>query len=109
MHDLKRKTHCACGLILILSNYEKQEIKKRKRKRKQKGGWLNRCNFAYAGRDAANTGMNAFNRIAPGLMKKASTKIICLPRKNKAVYSTRRKRGLKSCSNNNKKYHRRNT
>ena len=83
-----------------LTNYEKQEIKKWKRK--QKGGWLNRRNFAYAGRDAANTGMNASNRIAPGLMKKASTEI------NEAVHSARRKRGLKSCSNNNKKYHRRN-
>lgn len=89
-----------------LTNYEKQEIKKWKRK--QKGGWLNRRNFAYAGRDAANTGMNASNRIAPGLMKKASTEIICLPKKNEAVHSARRKRGLKSCSNNNKKYHRRN-
>ena len=52
--------------------------------------------------------MNASNRIAPGLMKKASTEIICLPKKNDTVHSARRKRGLKSCSNNNKKYHRRN-
>ena len=45
--------------------------KKWKRKRKQKGSWLNRW-FCYIVRDAANTGVNAFERIGPGLMRKAS-------------------------------------
>ena len=32
-------------MSLLLSNYEKQKIKKWKRKRKQKGGWLNWFNL----------------------------------------------------------------
>ena len=54
---------------------KKKRKRKRKQKQKQKGGWLNRYDFAYAGRDAANTGVNAFNRIVPGLMKKTSTEV----------------------------------
>ena len=62
---------------------KKKENKKRiwKQKQKQKGGWLNRYGFDYAGRDAANTGVNPFNRIVPALMKKASWEVSLVAKK----------------------------
>ena len=52
-----------------------KKYKKRKWKWKQKDGWLNRYDFAYAGRDTINTGVNAVNRIAPGFVKEASREV----------------------------------
>lgn len=52
-----------------------RKIKKSKRRRKQNGRWLNKYDFVYTGRGAANTGVDAFNGIAPGLMKISSREI----------------------------------
>ena len=41
------------------------------RRRSQKGGFLNRYDFAYAGRDT----VNQVGKIAPGLIKNASAEI----------------------------------
>ena len=41
------------------------------RKRRQWGGFLNRCDFAYAGRDT----VNQFGKIAPRVIKDASSQI----------------------------------
>ena len=52
-----------------------------KRKRPQKirkterGGFLNKSDFAYAGRHTVNIGLNTFNRLALRLMRIASNKI----------------------------------
>ena len=45
--------------------------RRRYRKRTQKGGFLNRYNFAYTGRDT----VNQVGKIAPSLIKNASSKI----------------------------------
>ena len=44
-------------------------------KRKQKRGFVNRYNFVYAVRDAANTVISQLNRIAPGFTRKTSIEI----------------------------------
>ena len=56
----------------------KKKEKKRKtqitaacRKKKQRGGFLNRYDFAYAGRDTVNQAV----KVAPGVMKNAGNKI----------------------------------
>ena len=41
------------------------------KKRKQKGGWLNRYDFAYAGRDSVNQAAYHVDKIAPKLIDKA--------------------------------------
>lgn len=67
-----------------LCDYEKtkkNENKKRIWKQKQKDRWLNRYGFDYAGRDAANTGVNPFNRIVPARMKKASWEVALVAKK----------------------------
>lgn len=48
--------------------------------RKQSGEFLNRYDFAYAGRDRANTAILSLNRITPGLIKKQAIKLIKLLR-----------------------------
>ena len=45
--------------------------KRKTRKRRQKGVFLNRYDFAYAGRDTINTGLNAFKRFVPSLIENA--------------------------------------
>ena len=45
-----------------------QRRKKRKRRR-QKGGFLNRCDFAYAGRDVVNQAFKNLDKTAPALIQ----------------------------------------
>ena len=44
---------------------------KKRRRRRQTGGFLNRCDFAYAGRDT----VNQVGKIAPGIINKATADI----------------------------------
>ena len=52
---------------------KKEELKKLlpAEKKKQRGGFLNRYDFVYAGRDTVNQAV----KVAPGVMKNASNKI----------------------------------
>ena len=62
---------------------QKEINKKRKQKiirgcrpyRRQRGGFLNRYDFAYAGRDTANQAAKKFNSLAPGPIKQESSKV----------------------------------
>ena len=45
-----------------------QRRKKRKRQR-QKGGFLNRCDFAYAGRNVVNQAFKNLDKTAPALIQ----------------------------------------
>ena len=45
--------------------------RRRRRTRKQKGGWLSRYDFAYAGRDSVNQAAYHVNKIAPKLIDKS--------------------------------------
>ena len=47
---------------------------KREAKNK-KEAWLNRYDFAYAGRDSVNTHLNTLKSIAPGLIQYATNQI----------------------------------
>ena len=49
------------------------------RKRKQKGGFLNRYDFAYAGRDTVNTAAKELERIGPRLIKTAVEELYRTP------------------------------
>ena len=49
--------------------------KSRRKKRKQKGGWLSRYDFAYAGRDSVNQAAHHVKQIAPSLIKKSFDRI----------------------------------
>ena len=49
--------------------------KRKTRKRRQKGVFLNRYDFAYAGRDTINTGLNAFKRFVPSLIENTRNEI----------------------------------
>ena len=49
--------------------------KSRRKKRKQKGGWLSRYDFAYAGRDSVNQAAHHVKQIAPGLIKKSFDRV----------------------------------
>ena len=44
-------------------------------RRRQRGGFLNRYDFACAGRDTVNTAMKNAERIAPELMKQFSNQV----------------------------------
>ena len=44
---------------------------KKRRRRRQTGGFLSRCDFAYAGRDT----VNQVGKIAPGIINKATADI----------------------------------
>ena len=52
----------------------KRQIRRRRR-RKQRGGFLNRYDFAYAGRDTVNTAMKNAERITPQIMKQFSDQV----------------------------------
>ena len=55
-----------------MRQYKRQRRPRQKyRKRTQSGGFLNRCDFAYIGRDT----INQTGKIAPGLIKNASSEI----------------------------------
>ena len=58
----------------MVRRVRKKQVRRRKR-RCQGGGFLNRYDFAYAGRDTVNTAMKNVERIAPGLMKQFSSKV----------------------------------
>ena len=45
-----------------------RDVKKRKRRR-QKGGFLNRCDFAYARRDVVNQAFKNLDKTAPALIQ----------------------------------------
>ena len=47
-------------------------------RRRQRGGFLNRYNFAYAGRDTVNTVMKGLDNLAPKLIAKDQRKLIKL-------------------------------
>ena len=49
--------------------------KRRKKRRKQKGGWLSRYDFAYAGRDSVNQAAHHLKKIAPGLIKQSTKEL----------------------------------
>ena len=49
------------------------------RKRKQRGGFLNRYDFAYAGRDTVKQASKELQRIGPGLLKKAIEELYQTP------------------------------
>ena len=42
---------------------------KKKKKRRQKGGFLNRYDFAYAGRDVVNQAFKNLDKTAPALIQ----------------------------------------
>ena len=52
--------------------YRKRGTTGRKRQRKQKGDFLNRYDFAFAGRDVVNQAA----KVAPGIIKQAKTILI---------------------------------
>ena len=55
-----------------MRQYKRQRRPRQKyRKRTQSGGFLNRYDFAYIGRDT----VNQIGKIAPGLIKNASSEI----------------------------------
>ena len=49
---------------------------KRSPRRRKRGGFLNRCNFANAGRDTVNTVMQGLNNFAPKLASQTSREVI---------------------------------
>ena len=49
------------------------------RKKKQRGGFLNRYNFAYASRDTVSQAGKELERIGPGLIKKAVEELYQTP------------------------------
>ena len=54
---------------------EESKKKKQRRQKKQIGGWLNRYDFAYAGRDSVNQAFKNLYRTAPRLIKNASGEV----------------------------------
>ena len=56
---------------MTLKAKKKRKSRRSYRKRKQRGGFLNRYDFAYAGRDT----VNQLGKIAPGVIKDASSEI----------------------------------
>ena len=48
---------------------------KRSARRQQRGGFLNRSNFANAGRDTVNTAMQGLNNFAPKLASQTSWEV----------------------------------
>ena len=56
----------------ILKKPPRKNVRKPYRgRKKQMGGFLNRCDFAYAGRDTVNQAA----KVAPGVIKNASNEI----------------------------------
>ena len=49
--------------------------RQRRGRRKQRGGFLNRYGFAYAGRDTVNQAMKGLDTLAPKLINQASKEI----------------------------------
>ena len=49
--------------------------KKRNRRKKQKGRFLNRCDFAYAGRDVINQAFKNLDKTAPPLIQNLSAEL----------------------------------
>ena len=47
----------------------------RRRRKKQKGGWLSRYDFAYAGRDSVNQAAYHVKKIAPNLIHSSSKEL----------------------------------
>ena len=73
---MKRKTHQIKHGDIRITIYPKNGTKngrntgkKRKMSRRQTGGFLNRSDFAYAGRDT----VNQVGKIAPGIINKATS------------------------------------
>ena len=56
-----------------LQKYRK--YKQRRTKRWQHGGFLNRYNFAYAGRDTVNQAMKGLDSLAPKLINQTSKEV----------------------------------
>ena len=82
----RNKKGCVLGFFVaeptqVKFKHETAQAKKKKKeklkkllpveKRKQRGGFLNRYDFAYAGRDTVNQAV----KVAPGVMKNAGNKI----------------------------------
>ena len=47
----------------------------KRQRRRQRGGFLNRYDFAYASQDTINTGITTFKQMAPALIENAGNKI----------------------------------
>ena len=63
------------------NKYQKQNLKRHKKylrikqkytRRKQRGGFLKRYDFAYAGRDTVNQAVKGLDNLAPKLINRAS-------------------------------------
>ena len=52
-----------------------KQNKKKRGRRKQRGGFLNRYDFAYAGRDTVNQAMKGLDALAPKVIGQASKAI----------------------------------
>ena len=71
------------GYLLIQNGEKKYKIKKRRQSggyykiygKHQRGGFLNRCNFACAGRDTVNTAMNQLNTSVVKLIQQTSNQV----------------------------------
>ena len=52
-----------------------RENKYKRRKRRQRGGFLSRYDFAYAGRDMVNTAMKNLNAMKPKIIKHTTNQV----------------------------------
>lgn len=77
----KQKDIALAARVYFCLTMRNKKNKKWKRKPYQNGGWLNRYDLLMQVRDADNTGVNGFNSIAPGLMKKPSREVDLVAKK----------------------------
>ena len=56
----------------MAGKYRRKRTTKHKKSKRQKGGLLNRYDFAYAGRDTVNQVFKNLNATTPGLIKDLS-------------------------------------
>ena len=65
-------------IIVIFDDYRHgyrpliKKVRKRRKNKKQTGGWLNRHDFAYAGRDTMNQAVKDLDHRVPIILKKVS-------------------------------------
>ena len=59
----------------VRKNQKYRKYNRHRTKRQQKGGFLNRCNFAYAGWDATNEAFKNLNNTAPKLISQTSKEV----------------------------------
>ena len=71
MKKIRRLRHGDLQITIFPKNEVKTGRQTGKKKRRQTGGFLNRYDFAYAGRDVVNQA----GKIAPGIINKATSDI----------------------------------